>query len=353
MARLCESEVQAHIPRAIAIMPYIIQEAKQRKGTLSDWEVIVPLCNLEPSTYGALLHLMRISWHSRVWVIQEAALAADLTFLCGTHIIDGTLLEDAVYSDTGALWKALDNSRQVADLAAFSVTNLTTTMVRSLVQGGGRSLSSETPGLLLRVSRLLNGQTYCFLAQDRVFGILGLVEDEDLSVTVADLQKSESISTLYNRFSRYILLNNSPNETQYWWPFFNSSFTLHRREGLPSWVPDFHYQEDQCVYVCLPQSIAEFPNRKVRYIASGREMVVRSGSRMAELILRGKVLDELRVIHPVGVRKWTKEESENALWLARLLGREASVAERVLHLDKSECASKERAECCCVTEEIY
>jgi hypothetical protein len=72
------SEVQRHIPRAIALLPHLVEEAKRRKdlrrGSKTE-EVTLPLRQSEPNLWKAILHLARNPYYRRVWVVQEVALA--------------------------------------------------------------------------------------------------------------------------------------------------------------------------------------------------------------------------------------------------------------------------------------
>jgi hypothetical protein len=50
----------------------------------------------DPLLLSAVMHLMNNDWFRRVWVVQEAALATNLRFLCGEHEINRIVLKDAV-----------------------------------------------------------------------------------------------------------------------------------------------------------------------------------------------------------------------------------------------------------------
>jgi hypothetical protein len=271
---LAPLEVQAHIPQAITLLPHIVEEAKRRKASAYIWgkeEVAMPLRNLEPNQWKAMLHLMGNPWCARVWLVQEATLASEITFLCGAHRIDGALLESAVESDTFGSWKVTDINGGRVNLSQPSVDNSTVFWIRDLVQAGKETLSLDTPNLLLRTTILMTGNHSCFLPQDRVFGMLGLVVKEDLSTTGVELDTYASIPKLYTQFTTYLLLNTDPNETQFWWPVFNLAFTLNKYDELPSWVADFYHQDAGSEDICTTGTIVGFGRTSKQYYASGRQ----------------------------------------------------------------------------------
>ena len=71
---------------------------------------------------------------------------------------------------------------------------------------------------------------HCFEPQDQIFGMMGLLREMDPKILSS--QDSASIPDLYTEFSKYVLLRST--RKHYWWNYLNMSFTLEKRETLPS-----------------------------------------------------------------------------------------------------------------------
>jgi hypothetical protein len=329
-------EEQIYVPRAIALLPHIIDEAERRKSLPKTWqkeEVAPPLRNLEPAVWKAIMYLLRNPWYQRVWIVQEAALAAAITFLCGEHKVDGKLLESAVESDRVSSWKVFDILGNPVKVTYTKSDSSTVFWIRSLVQGGGASLSLDTPNLMLRVTLLMTGDHACFLPEDRVRGMLGLIDENELGTTSIELHGCTSTQALYTHFAAYILLNTDPFETQFWWPFFSLAFTLERIDGLPSWVPDFHHQDKYTSQVCTQPRIMGFSTKNRKYQASKRRATIKQGAHLGEISLSGKILDQIVAVYPPIPKKqdMPNDDGRSAFtWLVQLSHWEENLAGDVL-----------------------
>ncbi|KAH3969505.1 hypothetical protein HBI56_026640 [Parastagonospora nodorum] len=329
------AEVQSHISNAISLLPYIAEEATRRKAstyTSREEKVALPLRDLEPELWQAILHLLRNSWYSRVWIIQEVALASDIVFLCGADKIDAASLESAVENDRVSYWKISDINGNPVKPGHMGFDNSTVFHIRELAQGSRASLSLDSVSLLLRVTLLMTGEHACFLEQDRVYGMLGLIREEELASLAIDFHAYTSVPTLYTRFATYLLLNNDPNKTQFWWRVFNMAFSFHKLNGLPSWVPDFHHQGRMTKFVCVPARITMFGHNTAQYCASAQPTVVTAGSRVGELMIRGKFVDEIMITHAPCVRNLEKtgEEGEGARWIMTVAQWHETIAQKIL-----------------------
>jgi hypothetical protein len=295
------SEEYVHIPRAIALLPKFVEERNRRKALPSSWqklEVAPPLHNLDPGIWKAIFYLLRNPWYQRVWIVQEAALAADITFLCGEYEIDREILESAVDSDVVSTWKASDIHGNPVKFKAPLSDSSTVFWIRSLVQRDNPSISLNTPSLMQRVTLLMTGEHACFLPEDRVRGMLGLIDEAELGLTSVKLHSCQSTQELYTEFAAYILLNTDPWFTQFWWPFFNLAFTLERIAGLPSWVPDFHHQAKHTSEVCTRARIVDLEVKTRRYQASMQRATIRQGDGIYEIVISGILLDEITAVYP-------------------------------------------------------
>ncbi|KAL5120794.1 hypothetical protein ACEQ8H_001275 [Pleosporales sp. CAS-2024a] len=350
--------IQLHMSQAIDLLPHIVEEATRRKASSyieGKEEVPLPLRGLVPDVWKAVAFLLGNPWFSRLWIIQEAVLASDIIFMCGAHRINATMLEEAVDSDKFTSWRILDIDDNPVKIPPTRMVGSTVFWIRELVRR--RKLTQGfTPGLLLRVTLLMT-EYECYLPEDRVFSMLGLISETELGSLGVDFHNYNSISTLYTQFATYLLLNNIPNETGFWWPLFNNSFSFHRMEGLPSWVPDFHHQGTGSKYVCMPATIAEYGRNSKQHCSSGRRTEIRLGAHTGELVLRGKIVDKIVAVHPPGIRhlERTGWKGDAATWLARIAEWHENLAHKVLdrYDDEGVEVDEQATEVPHVPEDVY
>ncbi|KAF1916067.1 heterokaryon incompatibility protein-domain-containing protein [Ampelomyces quisqualis] len=315
---------QAHIGRAVTLLPHIIDESTRRKSLPKTWrteEVATPLRSLHPGVWRTVTYLLRNTWYHRVWIVQEAALAAEITFLCGQHRIDYKLLEAAVQSDTLSSWKVTDANGDPVTFSRTRLDSATVFWIRQLVRGESTIASLSIPDLMLRVVILLTGEHACFLPQDRIVGMLGLFDEKELSATGIN-------------FTIYLLTHNEPYK-RLWWRFFNMAFGLERMIGLPSWVPDFHHQAKETSQLCFLPRIEEYAPKDQHYQASRIPTTVCSGSCVNRLVLPGKILDEVTFLHPL-IPKRPDGVQDNGeaytVWYANMSKWEEEIAEKVIDI---------------------
>ncbi|KAH8725530.1 heterokaryon incompatibility protein-domain-containing protein [Phaeosphaeriaceae sp. PMI808] len=318
-------EVQAHIPQAISLFPDIIQELKRQSFYPSLWkkhEVQAPLRSLKRVVWRAFLHLVNNPWFSRVWVLQEAALAREIMFLCGTNRFEYAPIENLGKTNSFRNWNILDINGDRVDLRL----NCGLRVVVDI-----RSLCNE------RV--------------DRVFGLLGLVDKQILSSRVK-FHTSTSTTLLYTQFSAYILLNADPKPARLWWLFFNHAFNQKKQDCLPSLVFDLHCHDLSNVggqamppidYLCLPGN----------YEASGKSTAARQGLCPSEIILRGRIVDKIVLISPECPSQ--RQDETQFSYLFRLAQWEEGIAEKILNVEGGNCKGPRNTplEQLRVPEEIY
>jgi hypothetical protein len=143
------------------------------------------------------------------------------------------------------------------------------------------------------------GVSQCQLPVDRVRGLPRFSHDPDeIGITA---ENWSDVVTVYTKFSRYLLgsadvcwLGHSSD----WWAWLDLAFTLVRHADLPSWVPDLHQQDDirhgRRWYDNFIKVDGSFPHRASTKENKGAVL----GTRLDELILRGKKLDEVLVVYP-------------------------------------------------------
>jgi hypothetical protein len=315
------SSEQGRIPEAIALLPQIARVAN-RCNELRDSPSILleyrrsQLQGFEPALWTAVLHILSNQWFHRVWVVQEASLAKDLRFLCGSHEIGWQPLEETLNSAIYLL-RVFDSQYKKVDLALHGQQMFA---LRSLART--RKIDEERIYIFQTLTQLSLGISpahHCQYAQDRVFGLLGFVNEDDLEANNLLFDTSISIPQLYTEFSAQILTQCDPaHKSRALWHYLNGAFTLARDTALPSWVPDLHRQSNE--YVCRPCSSILAYRRPMRteFIASNRPVSVRKGPQTEEIIFGGNILGEIVYVHP-----------EISLDLKKDRGRPISVGEMV------------------------
>jgi hypothetical protein len=299
------SSEQDRIPEAIALLPHIARTA-HRCMELRDSPSLLQEYNrsqlqgFEPALWKAVLHILSNQWFHRVWVVQEASLAKSLRFLCGNHEIGLQPLEETLNSAIHLL-RVFDSRDERVDLGLYGRQ---TFAIRSLARV--RRIDEERKYIfqtLIQFSLGISHAHRCQYAQDRVFGLLGLVNEDDLETNNLLFDTTISIPQLYTEFSALLLTQCDPrHKSRALWHYLNGAFALYRDTALPSWVPDLHRQSDG--FVCSPYySILNYERpMRTEFLASSRPVSVRKGSQPGEIIFRGSILGEIVYVHP-GIRQ--------------------------------------------------
>ncbi|GME28205.1 uncharacterized protein K452DRAFT_279995 [Neofusicoccum parvum] len=185
-----------------------------------------PVNEVTRDHYVALRRLVSRRWFSRIWVLQEAAMARRGEWICGN---------------------------QNAELACLSLMNL-----RRL----GLAISTRSDGVLsLLEGSIFVGRSFWDLVQlsrycdsadprDRIFALRGLIKDLPPDDLVPDYAKSAA--AVYTEAAMYLVrVYHSPNIL-----FLRSGRNLD--EAIPSWVPDFSCHEGEQLYIDVdPFGVAE------------------------------------------------------------------------------------------------
>ncbi|KAH6618743.1 hypothetical protein C7974DRAFT_36344 [Boeremia exigua] len=289
------STEQQKLSHLLSLLPSIV--TYNRQIGLSDGgsrpERPPELCSIDISYRDAIFHLFQNPWFHRVWIIQEAALATDIAYLCGEHEIDFMALDEALDTQRFTYWNWYDTAGAPVRFAKMTMAHEVLPDIRTFFRSDKIHESDAVAWRPLRVVLLMVPNLDCFSPQDRVFGMIGLLREMDPEIP--RFRYDTSVADLYTSFSRYILAKSTRNH--FWWRYINMSFSLYRTEGLPSWVPDLHHQRPP--YICGPATIREFQrDGDVRYQASLSPSSFELGNEMDEIILRGKILDNIIIVHP-------------------------------------------------------
>jgi len=296
---------QDRIADALCFLENLRDEKSRRRDQIID-ELYAKLCFETLEEKPALSHLVYNDWFGRLWVIQEAALAKEVTFLCGDSECSWELMQDAMRD--AVLCALFDKElaevedpfhlcdEQVRAKMKRGEWRIAIFCIRTVVQLGWNQLKAENPAgdqlVMLAFAMNMSRSLVCLNTEDRVWGLLGLMDPKYLKGTCLDpTMPYVSVEDLFIRATTFILEMGGKSEHDVSWLWLGWAFTRDERQGLPSWVSDLHRSEpwplSQGRYDC---------KRASRYAATQRVQHWRGDVKQKQLILAGKVLDEVTTV---------------------------------------------------------
>jgi hypothetical protein len=188
----------------------------------------VPLPNpdtlLPASFVTGIRDLMTRPWWPRLWVLQEATLAREATFVCGSQIISwntlSLLTKQIKRLDLYSHFRGTTHSPDFCD-------GFTEILNTEVVQ---QSYSATLGTDLIRTCR----QRVCFDPCDRVYGVIGLMPPYVRDGFV--WEPGETVVDLYPPFVAVLLQSDTSAM------LLSLTDTTQRTPNLPSWCPDLHYR---------------------------------------------------------------------------------------------------------------
>ncbi|KAF2027769.1 hypothetical protein EK21DRAFT_91278 [Setomelanomma holmii] len=238
-------------------------------------------------------------WHHRVWIVQEAALATEIVFICVEKLFT---FEHMWYTATFSqyLKDLRDKHGSLLDTSVFR-NSATALHIRQLMKDD--CVSGQWKLMFAATATALFHE--CLLPEDRVRGLLGLLQTSDLPVDLAYV--GSDINILYTKLAKHLPLTVNPQEPL-WWDWLRYAAGFNRSKGLPSWVPDLHHMglgEGPTGDVILQtygndpdQHISRLePDVPLRTRASARVTTVKGGEGWNEVLLKGKIVDEVREVY--------------------------------------------------------
>ncbi|CAN9329213.1 unnamed protein product [Alternaria alternata] len=189
----------------------------------------------------------------------------------------------------------------------------------------------------------------CTRPEDRVLGLLGMVNRDDLWGSPLDTDIAyTSYQDLFTRFSAYILTEYPDPNSVKWWAWLSMAFGPDKCDGLPSWVPDFHSSSNPTY------SVGNLEFRVPSYQAAiGEKNEPRGDLKTGKLMLRGRILDEVIMVFesiPMDVA-WYLDRSparQNEILMA-VAEWEEKLAHDVMHSKTFETRQENRV---CVNRDI-
>ncbi|KAI1327249.1 heterokaryon incompatibility protein-domain-containing protein [Xylariaceae sp. FL0255] len=284
----------SHTAEAISLLPQIVTICANLRDA-------PPILGSEPTTasvglpthltspiWQAILHIIKNPWFCRLWIVQEAALAKNASFLTGPHEVAWELLE-SVMEDMFLLSRLRDDDMKRPDFN-FSVRNRGVFIIREFTRE--YSFRASNSPLLLTAVSCTTGIHYCSDPRDRIWGVLGFLDGFDWADL--ELHDGQTVTELYTRLCRYLFSHVNPKDAYPWWRLFNWATFSGKRTGLPSWCPDLHQRHESSNGIW---DISRYYG--CNYEASKNERCVQVGSSMQELILTGVVFDVVGRVHSV------------------------------------------------------
>jgi hypothetical protein len=309
--------------------PERVSEAMDTLESLEGTQVI-DLSRFDLPLRSAICHLELNGWFRRLWVVQEAALAREISFLSG---------------DVELQWLDMERAMARTDNDVIFHT-------RQLAQcywNDGEILGVSPSTLLMNVAVLTTATQECLRPEDRVLGLLGMVNQDDLRGRTLDPEMAyTSYQDLFTRFSACILTEYPDPNSVKWWAWLSMAFGPGKRDGLPSWVPNFH----SVGKTIDSTGILEF--RVPSYQATiGQKNEPRGDLKIGQPMLRGRILDEVVMVFepsPMDNESYLSGSParQNEILMA-VAEWEEKLAHKVLHSTTSETRQEI---CVCVNREI-
>lgn len=233
-------------------------------------------------------------WFTRVWTVQEFALAKQVSFLCGLYEIESERV-------TGALMYAQrleglrDSEGQIIPLMGVSLNVAMARMQRLIAldraEHGTRAVG-PCPDHLISTVYSMTRNHRCREPKDRIWGVLGFLEEHQIAQM--QLKDNMNVCDLYIAFSQYIF-NHGDRSKDAFWLLLDRGALDGKMAGLPSWCPDY----DRWVDERTRNSIGQLRSRgQMPYIASKASSFVGRGSNPSQLIIKATLFDTIQRIYP-------------------------------------------------------
>lgn len=170
-------------------------------------------------------------WWSRVWIVQEVAVAKHLIVLCGNHAVSWDHLIQFEYFANQ--YHAPEVAQALRSTDKNSVRSAQQAAMIGSIRGNWQSGKSLMLHQLILELRLFNST--CEV--DKLYAYLGLCVDADAEYLNPDY--SQPTWQVYAQYTKHIIVQQKKLD------FICAGNNMKATKGLPSWVPDFHKANDE------------------------------------------------------------------------------------------------------------
>lgn len=262
----------------IAKFPELLEEGVEIYSTVSRFANRPRVMSWLSSddTWSTFYDLVNNSWYSRLWVFQEAAFARELRVLLGSHEVEWNMLERLIQSAPRWNFVGADGTRAKTPALRTGIIFDTRKITQRLVELG-KPVTGDDAATILRCSQNAD----CLEPRDRVFAMLGFFAFQ--------VQENASLEDMYSQLALF-MLSILPPASRPWWMLLRSARSANKRQGLPSWCPDFHDVEGQDHWVF----------RYENHSASRREGThdVTYEPQSKKIFLKGQIIDTIGTLLP-------------------------------------------------------
>lgn len=226
----------------------------------------------------AVGHLHERAWWSRVWTVQESALGSTLLFVCGLRNLSSDLL-----------FAVAESYRKHAGSCCPDImrTGLYSQSLQLTMQALSRlKHARNSPDMTSLESQIARHRgRRCFLAHDKIYGVLGMARKADADLVT--LEYSKPVSLVYEDLAFNILSHSQTLK------FFSHIFGRAEANAitLPSWVPDWTAEGDQNEFDLL--QMRGFIEAKYKAAGTSRALPTRAENR---LFMNGLILDTVAFV---------------------------------------------------------
>ncbi len=170
-------------------------------------------------------------WWSRVWIVQEVAVANELIVACGSRTVTWNVL--TLFEFFAHQYHASEVAQVLRSTDKNSVRNAQQGNIITYIRHKWRSGKPLMLHQLVLDLRLFNASD----AKDKLYAYLGLCVDAGAEYLNPDYSKATW--QVYAQFAKHIILQQRKLD------FICAGNNLKLTDGLPSWVPDFQKCNDE------------------------------------------------------------------------------------------------------------
>ncbi|KAF8850448.1 hypothetical protein BDZ45DRAFT_679801 [Acephala macrosclerotiorum] len=261
------------------------------------------------TAWAALRALINRPWFSRIWVIQEVAVAEKALVICGKDVLS---------------WKVVERAAEVMMAASFpddaggrSWMNIVTmkgagTVYRDEESGEEDTNDIRSHGLLKLLTSTLH--TNASDPKDKIFGLYGLLP-ESTAPKPPSVNYDTSVEILYRDVARFLI------EEDNHLIVLQMQGVERKLKKLPSWVPDWSVPTNFASIIAPPDDDDDDQGSDIKLRA-----IIKKSDNPDELILGAKRLGVVvwagKAVKQCASEKETKHSMEAALedWVAFTAG---------------------------------